>query len=316
MRARGNIRSLRVAAAAALVVALTTASPALGDTLLHADPTAENLTGFGGVLMWSRTDAAGRHHLAQRVGAIVSDAPVGPSRHPFEPDLGPGRRGRVVAVYQRCRAGFRRCDVYRLDVGSGRERRVRSVSTRAGSEFAPSVWGDRYAFVREAPQREGVFTAVRGHARFLTGHPALETDVRGRTVAFATYSPSEQVQLDLTGIYVHRVRPRGRGRSCLVDRGDQTGEEGTALNSPVLDGRHVYWHDFTAAPGIVERVARAPLSSACSRRPRVQVSDRTLPIGVDSIAVDRGTVYYTQGDYVDALGVYVADSPPPRFAGG
>ena len=39
-------------------------------------------------------------------------------------------------------------------------------------------------------------------------------------------------------------------------------------------------------------------------------------MGVDSIAVDRGAVYYTQGDYVDATGVYVADSPPPRFAGG
>jgi hypothetical protein len=112
------------------------------------------------------------------------------------------------------------------------------------------------------------------------------------------------------------VRARGRGRSCLVDRGDQGAEEGTALNSPVLDGGHLYWHDFTAAPGIVERVARAPLSSACSRRPRIEFMARALPVGVDSIAVDRGTVYYTQGDYVDAVGVYVADSPPPRFADG
>ena len=39
-------------------------------------------------------------------------------------------------------------------------------------------------------------------------------------------------------------------------------------------------------------------------------------MGVDSIAVDRGTVYFTQGDFVDATGVYMADSPPPRFVGG
>jgi hypothetical protein len=311
-----KIRSRGTAAAAALAAILATAAPAPGDTLLAADPTAENVTAYGGVLMWSRTDAQGRHHLVQRAGGIVSDAAVPSSRQPFDPDLGPGRRGRVAAVYARCRGGLRRCDVYRLDVPRGRERKVRAVSSRAGSELAPSVWGNRYAFVREAPLREGVFTAARGRARFLSGRPAIETDARGRTVAFATYSASGRVQVDLTEILVHRVRAGGRGRSCLVDRGDQNGEEGTALNSPVLDGDHVYWHDFTAAPGIVERVARAPLSAACARRPRVEVGNRTLPVGVDSIAVDRGTVYYTQGDYVDALGVYVADAPPPRFAGG
>ena len=115
---------------------------------------------------------------------------------------------------------------------------------------------------------------------------------------------------------MHRVGSRGRGRSCLVDRGDQGGEEGTALNSPVLDGDYVYWHDFTADPRIVERVPRARLASACHQRPRIQLSDRTLPVGVDSIAVDRGNIYYTQGDYVDATGIYVADSPPPRYVGG
>ena len=88
------------------------------------------------------------------------------------------------------------------------------------------------------------------------------------------------------------------------------------MNSPVLDGDYVYWHDFTADPRIVERVPRARLASACHQRPRIQLSDRTLPVGVDSIAVDRGNIYYTQGDYVDATGIYVADSPPPRYVGG
>lgn len=243
----------------------------------------------------------------------MSDAPVASSDHPFDPDLGPAGRGRVVAVYERCRKGFRSCDLYRLDVASGRERKVRAVSTRGGSEFGASVWGERYAFVRESRSREGLFTATRGRVRFLTGSDVLETDVRRRTIALATYSVGT---VDFTGIYLHRVRSRGRGRSCLVDRGDQGGDGGTALNSPVLDGDYLYWHDFTANPGIVERVARAPLASACDRRPRIQFSDRTLPVGVDSIAVDRGAVYYTQGDYVDATGVYMADSPPPHFAGG
>ena len=311
------VSPFRGAVVPTLLAAMLFAAPAVrADTLLHRDPSAEHVTAYGGALMWSRSDAAGRHHLVQRVGIVVSDAPVPSSAHPFDPDLGPGRKGRLAAVYERCRSGLRRCDVYRLDLASGTEHRVRRVSTRAGTEFGASVWGDRFAFVREAPRREGLFTSFRNRTRFLTGQPVLETDVRGRTVGFATFSASEAVQSNLTGIYVHRVGGRARGRSCLVDRGDQGGEEGTALNSPVLDARHLYWHDFTAGPGIVERVARTALSTACSRRPRVQFSDRTLPVGVDAIAVDRGTVYYTQGDYVDALGVYVADSPPPRFVGG
>ena len=190
----------------------------------------------------------------------MSDAPVASSDHPFDPDLGAAGKDRVVAVYERCRKGFRRCDLYRLDVISGRERRIRAVSTRGGSEFGASVWGERYAFAREGPSREGLFTAARGRTRFLGGSEVVETDVRGRTIALATYSAGERVQVDFTGIYVHRVRARGRGRSCLVDRGDQGAEEGTALNSPVIDGGHVYWHDFTAGPRIVERVVRAPLA--------------------------------------------------------
>jgi hypothetical protein len=314
------MRSHTTLLTAALALAgLAAAPPAAGDTLVHGDPSAENVTAHGGVLMWSRRDAAGKHHLVQRAGAVVSDARVASSEHPFDPDLGPAGKNRVVAVYERCRKGFRRCDLYRLDVIGGRERRIRAVSTRAGSEFGASVWGERYAFARAGPAREGLFTAARGRTRFLSGSEVLQTDVRGRTIALATYSAGDR-QVDFTGIYVHRVpsrgRGRGRGRSCLVDRGDQGAEEGTALNSPALDGDHVYWHDFTAGPRIVERVARAPLASACDRRPRIQSSNRTLPVGVDSIAVDRGAVYYTQGDYVDATGVYIADSPPPQFAGG
>ncbi|MGH2979525.1 MAG: hypothetical protein ACRDLQ_07795 [Solirubrobacterales bacterium] len=71
-----------------LAAALAAAPAAAGDTLVHADPTAENVTAYGGVLMWSRRDPGGPHHLVQRVGAIVSDAPVASSAHPLDPDLG------------------------------------------------------------------------------------------------------------------------------------------------------------------------------------------------------------------------------------
>jgi hypothetical protein len=307
---------LRTILAAALAGALLLATPAAADTLLHADRGARNVTAYGGALMWSRPDAGGRHRLVQRIGGVAADAPVAAADAPFDPDLGPGPGGRPAAVYERCRKGFRRCDVYRLDLRTGKERKVPGAAARGASEFGASVWGGRYAFGREAPRRDGLYTAARGRARFLAPRNVVETDVRDRTIAFATYSAGDGAEVDLTAIWVHRVRARGRGRSCLVDRGHQGADGGTALNSPALDGEHVYWHDFTADPAIVERVARARLGSACSRRPRIQVAGRSLPVGVDSIAADHGTVYYTRGDFVDAPGVYVADSPPLRFLGG
>ncbi len=157
-----GMRSRTTLLTAAMALTLATGPPAAGDTLVHGDPSAENLTAHGGVLMWSRRDAQGKHHLVQRVGTVVSDAPVASSGHAFDPDLGPAGKGRVVAVYERCRKGFRRCDLYRLDVTSGRERRIRAVSTRGASEFGASVWGERYAFARQGPSREGLFTAARG----------------------------------------------------------------------------------------------------------------------------------------------------------
>jgi hypothetical protein len=295
---------------------LVPAAPAAADTLLQPDPGARNVSAYGGALVWSRPDGGGRYRLVQRIGAVASDAPVAPSKAPFDPGLGPGPGGRLTAVYERCRGGFRRCDVHRLDLRGGKERRVRGAAARGASEFGASVWSGRYAFGREAPRGEGLYTAAGGRPRFLASGDVVETDVRERTIAFSTYSAREGARDDLTAIWVHLVRARARGRSCLVDSGHQGAAEGTALNSPALDGSFVYWHDFTADPAIVERIARARLGSACSRRPRIQVADRSLPVGVDAVAVDRGTVYYTRGDFVDAPGVYVADSPPLRFRGG
>jgi hypothetical protein len=138
--------------------------------------------------------------------------------------------------------------------------------------------------------------------------------VRDRTIAFATYSAGPGAQVDLTAIWVHRVRGRGRGRSCLVDRGHQ-GADGAPPEQPGARRRSRLLARLPADPAVVS-ASRGRGSVACSRRPRIQVAGRSLPVGVDSIAADRGTVYYTRGDFVDAPGVYVADSPPLRFPGG
>jgi hypothetical protein len=64
--------------------------------------------------------------------------------------LGPDARGRVVALYTRCRTANRGCDVYRYDVQGRRERKVLGVSSLTKDEAWPVQWRGRLAFVRRA----------------------------------------------------------------------------------------------------------------------------------------------------------------------
>nr|MBA3747621.1 hypothetical protein [Solirubrobacterales bacterium] len=66
----------------------------------------------------------------------------------FDVSLGPDVRGRVVALYTRCRTATRGCDVYRYDLRTRRASRVRSVSSRAFDESWPAQWRDRVVVSR------------------------------------------------------------------------------------------------------------------------------------------------------------------------
>jgi hypothetical protein len=48
-----------------------------------------------------------------------------------------------------------RCDLYLFDFATAQERKLTAVSTRAGSEYLPTVWGDRIVFARVYPGRRG-----------------------------------------------------------------------------------------------------------------------------------------------------------------
>jgi hypothetical protein len=264
------------------------------DTVVAADPTAENVSAWGAALVWSRHDAAGAYRLVAQMDGVASEVPVPPSRHPFDADVGPDRRGRAVAVYTRCSsAGGHRCDLYQTVLGTGRERRLARLSSR-DDEFAPSRWGARYVFARSALLAQG-----RGAARRISGAVPNETDVVGPTVAFSTSFGRQDVDVEVSRIYVKRL---GRqGRSCRVAQGDLGDVGGTRLSSPVLAGGYVYWLDDTSDPIVTVRVGRARLHR------RECPDDRrfaTLPTGASSIAVEGGAVFYT-----DPIGVRRADGP-------
>ena len=111
-------------------------------------------------MAWSSYDAAsGRYRLEIRRGGVTAAARMPSARRAFDVSLGPDSRGRVVALYTRCRVAARGrtperdCDVYRYDLRTRSEQRLRSVSSPALDEVWPAQWRGRIAFARRARTR-------------------------------------------------------------------------------------------------------------------------------------------------------------------
>lgn len=131
--------------------ALVGAAPAAADDVIAELTRDTPIAAYGGVVAWSDHDAAtGRYRLVIRQGDQAAPAPIAGSRRAFDVSLGPDARGRVVALYTRCRTTNRGCDVYRYDVKARREHKVVSVSSPVKDEAWPVQWRDRVAFVRRA----------------------------------------------------------------------------------------------------------------------------------------------------------------------
>ncbi len=144
------------------LLALTLAA-VLAPATAHADeivadlPRDTPISAYGGLVAWSGYDeATTRYRLVIRRGDTNAVQPIAGSPQAFDVSLGPDRRGRVVALYTRCRtpASTRkratRCDIYRYDVRSQREHKLRSVSSPTFDEAHPAQWRDRLTFVRRA----------------------------------------------------------------------------------------------------------------------------------------------------------------------
>ena len=126
-------------------------------------------------------------------------------------DLGPDRHGHVAAVYSRCGARGRRCDVYAYDFATRAERRVGVAATKAHSETHPTLCRGRIAYVQDAAddKRTGriVLATLRGRRTIVPGgrpsdEPKQETaqpadlELRGRTLAFTWYRQSYECPPD------------------------------------------------------------------------------------------------------------------------
>jgi hypothetical protein len=305
-------------AVATLPIACAMAAPAYAaERLVSSDATADNVAAYGGVLAWSREAAPGEFRLVVRGGGGIRDAPVRSFRHPVNADLGPAPGGGVVATYARCKKS-NLCDVFRLGLVTGRERKLRSISSRRRSEYAISTWRGRSLFGR-ARVVDGVLYSYRRGGTLKTGplrrvHRELpsETDLQGsRAAIWLDNDPS--VTSNYTAVVVKRFRRSGRGRACTV--ADASGPSavgpGDRVYAPVLAGDFVYWLydylDYAMPSRSTTRIRRTRLpGSRCSARGFREETPLVDP-SAGSLAVDGGSLFYTdrQG-VVEATGVAFA----------
>lgn len=307
-----------------LLGALAQAPPALADEVIAVEGRPTPLRADGGILVWSRYDSRSeRYRLVVREGESTTVLPVRSRAVPFDADVGPDAGGRRVLVYSRCRrerleSGLqqglnprrdvsRGCDLYLFDLAANRERRIRSASRRDASEFLPTIWGDRLAFVRIYERRRGLRGSlphiyvmdletrreirIRGSGRGVYGEIDEGTfdggpgpgslDLRGRTLAFGWESRREECggARDPSGELLVRaeiwtVSVSGTRRRITIDCGERS------VFAPSFASGGVY---YLADQG------RTVSRSATRGEHRAQAR---LAFPVDAMAQDGATTFY------------------------
>ncbi|MGH2978478.1 MAG: hypothetical protein ACRDLQ_02415 [Solirubrobacterales bacterium] len=174
-----------VTAVAALALSAAPAQAAAPEAVLEPVGAKTAVSAHDGHVVWNELDVpTGRWYLRHRFGGASARLPIAPRSAQFDVDVGPDRRGRAVAVYSRCAqepavaAGLALspdwmtaggCDIYQVDLATGKERRLRRVSSRRGSETTPSIWKRTIAFARRRPPRRTarIYLHRAGRARLV-----------------------------------------------------------------------------------------------------------------------------------------------------
>jgi len=255
---------------------------------------------------------------------------IRPRSVPFDIDLGPDRRGDVVATYSRCRrepergegsaplpvwATGKGCDLflYSLKPGSARvETRIRGASTDESSEFLPSIWRGQVAFSRVYERREGrrgtlAYLYVRelestersarqpGGARGQSGLPGpTALDLYGRRLGFAWVHRREG-EAERSAI---RLDTLGAGHRLVAWVKDFARTD-FALLTPSLDRGETFWGTDCQGPSCAND-PREGGSAAVSREPIKRPSRQGGIAFLDdgsrlvSVSVDRGRAVLLQ----------------------
>jgi hypothetical protein len=287
---------LLVAAALTFSLAPDTAS---ADDVLATLPSLQTgrLSAYAGQVVWSQ-------HISQDVNVLmrwragrVDRLPVRSRKMPFDLDLGPDARGRAVAVYSRC-AGEngalpdRNCDVYQLSLTSGRERRLRRVSTSRASEYAPTIWRGNiaYASARRSGLKPRLMLLRRGARRpqrLLTGTRVTAIshvrpmDLTSNAVVF-TWSRYDPARDDREVSQLRRVALRGGRATILAKEVHQEGF-GDHANSANATPDETIWVHELVIPCLETRIV---VDRHGQRR-----TTTTTTRDIRALARDGGTLY-------------------------
>ena len=244
------------------------AGPAVADTTVVPDSSAQNVTAYGTTAAWSRKAADGYHLVVAR-GATIVDAPVPASSRPYDPDLGPTKSNGRAIVY--ARGG----DLYRYDVGAAAERKLTSLSSTA-NETAPSFFGDTIVFSRTTGPLPGLYLKRPGRPLTrLFRTVAAETDVAATRV-IGRFGTGARSIIRILNMNAKDVRIVARAKP------------GERMASPTLTRFSGIWLRVGATSSTVEQVgvnAHHGLD--------VLTADRPLPGHADSLASFRIPLLYT-----------------------
>ena len=197
------------------------APAASADSVVVPDPTAANVTVYGSTAAYSRRADDGTYRLMILSEGSATEAPVPPSRAPYDPDLGPTASNGRTVVY--ARGG----DLYRFDVGSTAERKLTRLSSSA-TERAPSFYKESITFSR-AGSRPGWYLYRPGKALKRVSKVApLETDIAATRVAGRFFGGARSVirQSNFTGADLRTIARAHAGEK---------------LSSPTLTRFNVFW---------------------------------------------------------------------------
>jgi hypothetical protein len=266
--------SIRTLVPALAVLALIPAAPAAADQPIAEISRESPVAAYGGWEAWSAFDeASGSYALTLRdpQGAVKA-APLAPSDQPWDVSLGSDARGDVVAVYRSC--GEAGCDVRRLNVATGRDQALRSVSSPSYDEATPAIWRSTVVFTRRVGRCDVPYvkdlSSSKPSRRLLKSKclttPAGQAAIRASRIVISSmdlsHSDSHGAGRKTSELRQYSTRASG---SEVIDQ-VTFGEESNLFGQVALDGRYAYSLHYGVHPAAA--FVRVPLAGGAPEEVR------------------------------------------------
>jgi hypothetical protein len=268
-----SLRTLvRCGALAALT--LIPAAPAGADQAIAEIGREAPVTAYAGWQAWSAFDeASGSYALTLRdPQGTVKAAPLAPATEPWDVSLGPDAHGDAVAVYRSC--GADGCDVRRLNVATGRDQVLRTVSSPSHDEATPAIWRSTVVFTRHVGRCDVPYVkdlrSSRPSRRLLKSRclttPAGQAAIRGSRIVISSmdlsHADSHGAGRKTSELRLYSSLASG---SQVIDQ-QSFGEESNLFGQVALDARFAYTVHYGLHP--TTAFVRVPLTGGAPQEVR------------------------------------------------